>query len=60
MNSSNERILIYVALIILCAAASVFVGLTAGIYSFLQIAVVIEFFYWIRTRGGNKPSRNWL
>ncbi len=60
MNSSNESILIYAALIILCGVASVFVGLTAGIYSFLQIAVVIEFFYWIRTRGGRNPSRNWL
>ena len=60
MNSPNERILIYVALLVVCGAASVLVGPTAGIYSFLQIALVIEIFYWIRTRGGKKPLRNWL
>lgn len=58
MGTLDERFFIYEALLILCSAASVFVGLAAGLWSFVQIAAVIEFLYWIGTRNGNSP-RSW-
>ena len=53
MSKLEERVLIYIALILLCSLASVFMGLTAGSWSFVQMASVIELMYLI---GG--PDRN--
>jgi len=47
MGTLDERFLIYSALLILCSTTGVFVGLAAGLWSFVQIAAVIEFIYWI-------------
>ena len=58
MDTLDERFLIYAALLILCSAASVFVGLAAGLWSFLQIVAVIEFMYWIGTPG-SESKRSW-
>ena len=58
MDTLDERFLIYAALLILCSAASVFVGLAAGLWSFVQIAAVIEFMYWIGTPG-SAERRSW-
>ena len=49
MTKLEERILIYIALAILCCTISVFLGAAAGIYTFMQIAAVIEFIYWFGT-----------
>ena len=38
--------LVYTALAIVCCTAGAFLGLAAGIYTFMQIAAVIEFIYW--------------
>ena len=53
MDTLDERFLIYSALLILCGVASVFLGLAAGLWSFLQIVAMIEFMYWIGTPGGD-------
>ncbi len=58
MDTLEERFLIYSALLILCSTASVFVGLAAGFWSFVQIAAVIELIYWIGTPGGDS-TRSW-
>jgi len=47
MSSLEERGLIYIALILLCALASGFMGLTAGMWTFLQVVAVIEVLYLI-------------
>ena len=58
MDTPDERFLIYAALLILCSTTSVFVGLVAGLWSFVQIVAVIEFVYWIGTPGG-ASKRSW-
>ena len=58
MDTPDERFLIYSALLVLCSTASVFVGLAAGAWSFVQIAAVIEIIYWIGTPGG-ESKRSW-
>ena len=57
MNKLDERFLIYTALAILCCTASVFLGAAAGIYTFMQIAAVIEFIYWLGTPSRIKGAR---
>jgi hypothetical protein len=47
VNSLDERLVIYSALALLCSISSVFLGMAAGLWSFLQIAAVIELLYWI-------------
>jgi len=47
MSIVDERFMIYSALAILCSTVSVFLGPTAGIWSFIQIGAVIEFLYWV-------------
>ena len=46
MNKLEQRVLIYTALSLLCGMAAIFLGAAAGIYTFMQIAAVIEFIYW--------------
>ena len=45
----DERFLIYSALIIVCVAVGTFLGVTAGVWSFFQVAAVVELTYWIGT-----------
>jgi hypothetical protein len=47
VNILDERFVIYTALVLLCSIVSIFLGMAAGLWSFLQIAVVIELLYWI-------------
>ena len=47
MDSFDERILVYTSLLMLCSFAGALIGLQAAIWSFLQIAVVIEVLYWL-------------
>jgi len=58
MDTLNERFFIYSALLILCSTISVLVGLAAGLWSFVQIAAVVELMYWIGTRSGDS-KRSW-
>ena len=45
MSKLEERALIYMALLMLCSVASVFIGLVAGAWTFVQMASVIELMY---------------
>lgn len=58
MPTLNERFLIYSALLILCGTIIVLVDRSAGLWSFVQIAVVIELMCWIGTRSG-ASKRSW-
>jgi hypothetical protein len=46
MTKLEERVLIYTALAVVSAIASVFLGLLAGALTFIQIGAVIEGLYW--------------
>jgi hypothetical protein len=58
MSTLDGRLLIYAALVILCSAASVFLGLAAGFWSFVQIVVVIELTYSLGSLGRDHSARN--
>ncbi|MFT6276575.1 MAG: hypothetical protein ACJAZ0_002683 [Halioglobus sp.] len=58
MNAVDERFMIYAALALLCSTASTFLGATAGLWSFLQIAAVIEFLYWIGLPSGGNSAQS--
>ena len=53
MTNIEERILIYIALAVVCAFVGVFAGAALGGLTFLQIAAVIEALYWF---GMPKPG----
>ena len=57
MNILDERFVIYTALVLLCSIASVFLGMAAGLWSFLQIAAVIELLYWIGVPASRKSEQ---
>ncbi|MBT4521962.1 MAG: hypothetical protein HOC23_18340 [Halieaceae bacterium] len=59
MSTLDERFLIYAALAILCSTVSVFLGLAAGVWSFLQICAVIELLFWIGAPEGDDSVTNW-
>ena len=46
MTKLEERVLIYTALAVVCSFIGVFVGLLAGVLTFLQITAVIEALFW--------------
>ena len=46
MTGLEERIVIYIALAVMCAFVGVFAGLVAATLTFLQIAAVIEAVFW--------------
>ena len=56
MDTLDERFAIYSALVILCAVASAFLGLIIGAWTFVQMALVIEFMYWIGGFGRDKSA----
>jgi hypothetical protein len=45
MSKREERAIIYIALIILCSITSAFLGLTVAVWTFIQIASVVELIY---------------
>jgi len=49
MNCSEERFLIYTAVVILCAAIAAFASVAAGVWTFLQVSVVVELMYLMGT-----------
>ena len=59
MDRTDERILVYMALLIVCCTIGTFLGLLAGIWTFLQIAAVIELMYWLGSNPGcDEQSRS--
>ncbi len=46
-DSLEQRLIIYAPLALLCAAAGVWLGSAAAIWSFIQILAVIELTYWL-------------
>ena len=58
MSKLEERILIYIALVLLCSTASVFFGLTAGAWTFIQMASVIELMFLFGDPRREKKLRN--
>ena len=45
MDKLEERILVYIALLLLCSVASMFIGVAATAWTFVQIVSVIELMY---------------
>jgi p-aminobenzoyl-glutamate transporter AbgT len=45
MDKLEERVLVYIALLLLCSVASMFLGVAAAVWTFVQIASVIELMY---------------
>ncbi len=50
MTAVEERFLIYVALLVVCATGGAFLGLLAGMCTFVQVAAIIELVYWFAFR----------
>jgi hypothetical protein len=46
MSNIDERILVYMALAVICAFVAVFAGPAAATFTFVQIAAVIEALFW--------------
>ena len=51
MNSTDERVFVYLALLLLSALVGAGIGLMAGLWSFLQIVAVVELTYWLGLPG---------
>lgn len=58
MSATDERFMIYSALALLCSTVSAFIGVAAGVWSFIQIAAVVEFLYWMGLPGSNDPTQS--
>ena len=46
MTEFEERIVVYIALAVVCAFIGAFAGFSAAGLTYLQIAIVIEAIYW--------------
>jgi hypothetical protein len=46
MTNLEERVLIYIALAVVCAFLGTFAGFVAGALTFIQIAAIIEALFW--------------
>ncbi len=58
MDNLDERFLVYIGLLLLCSTLAVFMGLPAGIWTFLQVATVIELLYWLALDAADETARN--
>jgi len=54
MNRWDDRWLVYPVLLLLCAALSLCTGPAAGLWSLLQVAVVIELTRWLGAAGARR------
>ena len=59
MTSTEERFLIYAALLMVCAAAGLLLGPAAALWSFVQIAFVIELLFLFGAPARARRLRNW-
>ncbi len=58
MQSLEERVLVYTAVLLLCTPVGTFLGIEAGAMTFIHIVSAIELTYWIAQyalRGGIGP-----
>ncbi len=55
----RERKLIYAALLIACGVIALAAGPVAGLWSFAQVAIMIELAHWIGTFTGVQSRRRW-
>ena len=53
MDRTDQRFLVYAALLIVCCTIGTFLGLLAGAWTFIQIAAVIELMYWLGSHPGS-------
>jgi hypothetical protein len=47
MDKIGERLLVYIALLVICTGAGAMLGLSAGLWTFVQVAAVVEVTYWL-------------
>lgn len=57
MGKRSERLLIYLALAVLCVMTASFAGAAAGFWSFVQVTAVIELIYWIARPASSRAAR---
>ncbi|MFT4614896.1 MAG: hypothetical protein ACI9NT_002047 [Bacteroidia bacterium] len=57
VSGLQERKLVYTALLIACGVIALGAGLVPGLWSFVQVAIMIELAYWIRTSSGGYTRR---
>lgn len=57
VNGWEERKLVYTGLLVACGVIALAAGFAAGIWSFLQVAVMIEVACWIGTPRGYLKRR---
>ena len=59
MSQTEDRILVYIALAVICAFIGVFGGLVVAGLTFLQVAAVIEALFWfgLPTPGASRYRR---
>ncbi|NND66792.1 MAG: hypothetical protein HKN19_04310 [Halioglobus sp.] len=55
----KERKLIYCALLIACGVIALAAGPVAGLWSFAQVAIMIELAHWFGTSTGVQSRRRW-
>lgn len=55
----QERKLIYSALLIACGVIALAAGPVAGLWSFMQVAIMIELAHWFSTSTGMHSRRRW-
>lgn len=60
MHRTDERLLVYAALLIVCSTISTFLGLAAGAWTLFQVAVIIELVYWLGNHPVNADRPRWL
>ncbi len=54
MQDMQERKLVYTALLIACAVIALGAGPLVGLWSFLQVGVMIELACWLGLQRGNR------
>lgn len=59
VQGMRERKLIYSALVIACGVIGLAAGPIAGLWSFAQVAIMIELAHWFGTSAGVHSRRRW-
>ena len=53
MDRTDQRFLVYTALLIVCCTIGTYLGLVAGAWTFLPIEAVLELMYWLGSHPGS-------
>ncbi len=59
MDELHGRPLIYATLLFFCGVIGALTEPAMGLWSFLQVATVIEIIYWIGLDGGEDSASGW-